>query len=93
MRDEMANTSYCLQPPGSDTGGELRALAIGDFLGVLSLYAIGSEELLKLIIDVKKFRLPRIIDCLLLRNYSQHFPCHDLMLIYLHIPGCKYLSI
>lgn len=41
MRDEMANTSHCLQPPGSDTGADLRALAIGDFLGVLSLYAIG----------------------------------------------------
>ncbi|KAK8381604.1 hypothetical protein O3P69_018591 [Scylla paramamosain] len=38
---EMANTSYCLMPPGREGYTELRPLALGDFLGVLSLYGAG----------------------------------------------------
>lgn len=37
----MTNTSYCLKPPGSEDRSELRPLAVGDFLGVFSLYGAG----------------------------------------------------
>lgn len=39
---EMANTSYCLVPPGREGHTELRPLAIGDFLGIFSLYGAGT---------------------------------------------------
>ncbi|KAK4310049.1 hypothetical protein Pmani_018354 [Petrolisthes manimaculis] len=37
----MTNTSYCLKPPGSEDRSGLRSLAVGDFLGMFSLYGAG----------------------------------------------------
>lgn len=42
LEAEMGNTSYCLQPPGREDRSDLRPLAIGDFLGVYSLFAAGT---------------------------------------------------
>ncbi|XP_042205611.1 glutamate receptor ionotropic, delta-1-like [Homarus americanus] len=41
LRADISNTTHCLQPPGREDYRSDRKLAIGDFLGVFSLYAAG----------------------------------------------------
>nr|XP_045599685.1 uncharacterized protein LOC123758963 [Procambarus clarkii] len=41
LQSGTGNTTYCLQPPGRENLSDLRTLAVGDFLGVFTLYAAG----------------------------------------------------